>query len=731
MNGKITLTIVRNADQIRRIPDMNARNIRIVRLSGEALNDKQKNILVKNQINQHHFHSELPLAMYNPVREKEPLFVIGGKEDIADLLKELRAKHPELVTDEKVRIDHPSTVREKADLLNLYLKYLAVSMFDTQHVSITADKGLAFLQHKGKSDDVMISVYFREKDGNLVLRTSSSNVYRVKKNDAKDYYITFSKVREEFGGFQLKTFSESANIQRYRKKGRSFGTVKSTHLAFTGSEKKDMQWQTLISGASVGACVAQVVKMLRDAGIEIQFQEVDSVSCGFGYSAKQGWQKAETARMHEVIARRIIEDGLWVRKTDSVSNEQFEVFFKAVKEAFSSSLSCVLFTDTMGKKEKGREQEVNIRFGPVPEGVLSAYGMVTRKSIFRLPESDGYYCDVQRSQGRNNGAASYRKIKEVELRCIPGTDQIHLPVTIEENLEFGIKVHDIDGIPSGEWSREVYDHVTKDSGKYELILQKDESDEQYDPALNRQYVTLESILDADPKEMSSMLKTCIRELLCVKADLLEKWIASSARDLSGISLFWHEHLLYGKAWKKKIAVGKDNAIADAPFTDAEALLSSAMEKWAVLTLPDGRSFHIHHAKELRQIIAPMKEENTVLSRSLKSADSDYIRNVKGNIGFQHFDFEGKQYYLIGYDDSKGLQQTYAFYPCIYEVSREDGEQLSDQDWYDLVRLCYTPLVSSQRNASVYPFLKKYIDEQIRVMPEYQEAKKTHESDDSD
>ena len=119
MNGKITLTIVRNADQIRRIPDMNARNIRIVRLSGEALNDKQKNILVKNQINQHHFHSELPLAMYNPVREKEPLFVIGGKEDIADLLKELRAKHPELVTDEKVRIDHPSTVREKADLLNL------------------------------------------------------------------------------------------------------------------------------------------------------------------------------------------------------------------------------------------------------------------------------------------------------------------------------------------------------------------------------------------------------------------------------------------------------------------------------------------------------------------------------------------------------------------------------------------------------------------------------------
>lgn len=722
MNGKITLPIVENANEIRGIPGMNAKHIRIIRLSGDVMNDRTLNIAVKNMINQHHFQSAVPLAMYNPIQGKDPLFVAGSGSDISMLLKELRRKAPELITDDKVRIDHPENNRDRADLLNLYLKYLATFMFDTQHVSITADRGLTFLQNKGKTGGIMVSVYFREKDGDLLLCTSSVNVYRVKETDSRAYDYTFSRVGNEFGAFQLKTFDESAGVQRYRRKKQEYGIVKSTHLAFTGDGEEDEQWEDYLKGASVGACVAQVVKMLRNAGLEIHFQEVDSISCGFGYKADKDWQKAEIARSQKVMARRIRESGLWVRRTSSISDEQFEAFFHAVKEAFSSRLSCVLFTDSMDK-DKSKGQEVNIRFGPIPEGLLSAYGMVTRANPFQLPESNGCFKNAEKSRRKNEDIAEYRNIKEVELRCIPGTGHIHLPVKVEGTLSFGVTVHDIDGVPSGDWDREAFDHVTDAEGRYELILQKDESDEQYEPALNRQYITLSSVQDADPRAISNVLRTSIRELLCVKGDLLEGRAESTDRDLKGTSFYWHRHSQYGRAWDRKITIGENNEILKAPLTDEEALISSAQEDWAVLTLSDGRIFRIHHAKEMRQIIAPVKDEKAGLSKAFKGVDTDYVRNIHGNTGFQHFDFEGKQYYLIGFDDSQGLRKTYSFYPSIYEVSREDGDQITERDWYDLVSLCYTPLVSSQRNASVYPFMKKYIDEQIRVTSEYLEAKK--------
>lgn len=621
-----------------------------------------------------------------------------------------------------MRIDHPESNRERADLLNIFLKYLVTRMFDTQHVSVTADRGLTFLQNKGKTGGIMVSVFFQEKDGDLLLCTSSSNVYRVKERDSRAYDYTFSRVRNEFGAFQLKTFDESADVQRYRRKKQEYGTAKSTRLAFTGDGEENEQWEDYLKGASVGACVAQAVKMLRDAGLEIRFQEVDSISCGFGYAADQDWQKAEIVRSQEVMERRIREDGLWVRRTSSISDEQFEAFFHAVKEAFSSRLSCVLFTDSMDK-DKSKGQGVNIRFGPVPEGILSAYGMATRANLFPLPESKGCFENAEKSRQKSEDIVEYRNIKEVELRCIPGTGYIHLPVKMEGALPFGVTIHDIDGVPSGDWDREVYDHVTDTEGRYELILQKDESDEQYEPALNRQYITLAAVQDADPRAISNVLRTSLRELLCVKGDLLEGKAESTAHDLRGTSLYWHRHSQYGRAWDRKITIGKNNEILEAPLTDEEALISSAQEDWAVLTLSDGRIFRIHHAKEMRQIIAPVKDEKTGLSKAFKGVDTDYVRNIHGNTGFQHFDFEGKQYYLIGFDDSQGLRKTYSFYPAIYEVSRGDGHELTDRDWYDLVSLCYTPLVSSQRHASVYPFLKKYVDEQIRVRPEYLEAKK--------
>lgn len=712
--GKITLSIIKDPQKISGIPHMEQSGIRIMRLSGKAVTDKTTNIKIKNTVNEYHFTSKAPLAMYNPKQGSDPLFVIGTRNAVDDLEKQLR-KIKNLDTDGRVRIDRPISLSDKAYLLNLYLKYRAVQMFDTSGIAITADKGLSFLQTRGRKD-MMIGLSFQEKDGSLVLSINAVNVYRVNA-DAKEYDIAFVKVSSQYGDFMLKTFSESANIQRYRiRKGRE-GSGKSNYLEFTrGKGNFDQQMRMFESGTSIGACIEIVTKILREGGINLEFVQVDSVSPGFSFrkGTKEQWQKGEDALVKKTIRERVEKGGLQITGTSNVPDSEVKKLADIVRELFSDTLDVPVFADDDGKPMSAA---ADITAGPMPDSVLSAFGMPYQ---FPLRKDKEGYCHNVEKMNSGDLDDSYRKISRILLRCVPESGKLEIPVRSENPW----CVEKIRGIPGGGYGRKAFDMVSSEEGKYQLILQRDEEDEEYAPSLNRQYITLDTIQDISSCETAVM--TALRELLCIKADLSEGILLSSSRNLAGTSVFWHQKE-FNKYWNIKICIGEGNRIGTAYFSEEEKNLEENNSDILVLSFADGRIFEITYAKDVRQIIAPVKDEKTVLSRALSHPSTDYEFNILGNTGFRHFTYQDRDFYLVGYNDELNWDKSgYAYYPAIYEVEKwvdgEIGEALTDQDWIDILSLCYTPLVSTQKKGTVYPFLKKYADEMLRVSMEYLEAR---------